>query len=74
MPKNKLPVKGKNNKNIQRKFKIGTRKGGRSAHRMTNRQLVDALGNKGLRKHHHKIAQVLILRNVDFAKLLGPAA
>ena len=75
MPKGRVHQKGTNgNKNVQRKFRIGTRKAGKSAYRMTNRQLVDVLGNKNLRKHHSKAAYVLKHRNVDYATLFGPVA
>ena len=75
MPKGRIHLKGETyNKSVKRGFRIGGRKAGKSAHRMTNKALVDVLGNKNLRKHHHKAATILKSRDVDYAKLFGPEA
>ena len=60
MPKKKINVKDAPNLTVRRKFRIGTRKGGQSAHDMPNAELLTIRG-----KQAQNAISVLRLRGVD---------
>lgn len=66
MPKNVSRVKTKDGAIIVKrptsKFRIGNRKGGKSALLMTNQQLMDVLKDPNKKRYHHKARAVLAAR------------
>jgi RNA:NAD 2'-phosphotransferase (TPT1/KptA family) len=50
--------------NVQRKFRIGTRKAGRAAHSMTTEALKEILEKADQKRYHQKARTVLAMRGV----------
>ena len=69
MPKNNKTVKHDGRlfkQKVPATLRIGTRKGGTSAHRMSNDALLAVLTNKSQNKYHKDAGTVLALRGVAF--------
>lgn len=67
MPKNRKVVKtpkGIIKLNAPRKFRIGIRSGGKSAHVMSNNELMDVVTNPNMKRDHSSAEAVLRLRGV----------
>jgi len=67
MPKGRKITKVGNyikRQNVQRKFRIGTRKAGKPAHEMTTDDLKAVLERESDKRYHNKVRAVLALRGV----------
>lgn len=69
MPKNVSTTKTASGATVKRrpyhKFRIGTRKSGKSALMMSNDELKDVLNDKNKKRYHSKAAQVLKARGIE---------